>query len=296
MDRFEKKSEGLLARVLLFIALGALVPCAGGCEQKDNLSEPAPVTAHEVKIVADAQGDEKRPAHVAVFLERGTLKIAGGAEHTVQGSAVGALGDPPPRVELMLDRVAVVQGAVGSGRVKGDALFNLALGGTPMTLEIQTGRGEVQTVDLGGVPVVAARLRTTEGHIALDWSSKGAAMTQPLDLVVDDGYFEATHVGRSGAAAVIARSKGSLIKIEVGELAVPHLAIDLTATGGKVIFVTPSAIPAIARVGTAPGEVIRSGWRDNGDGTSRAGEPTGAPRVELSLHATDVARIELLND
>ena len=189
--------HGLLAALLAFACLHCPPP-----ETHDLLYEPVPLAPHDVKIAADAEGDAKAPAHVSVFLQRGVLSVKGGGAHTLEGVATGAAGDAPPRLELMQDRVALTQATVGGAPPKGDAKFVLALGATPMSLQVDTGMGEAQAIDLGGASVKQARFHTASGHLAIDWSAPNRLSGGPVVLATEAGYIEVTHLGRSGASSI----------------------------------------------------------------------------------------------
>jgi hypothetical protein len=279
------RRHGLLAALL---ALGCL-HCPS--ESKDLLYEPVPLEAHAVKIAADAQGDAKSPAHVSVFLQRGALQVKGGAEHTVEGVATGAMGDAPPRVELMQDRVAIAQGILGGTPPKGDAKFVLALGATPMNLEIDTGSGEAQSIDLGGAPVKQARFHTASGHLTIDWSAPNALPGGPLVLKTEAGYIDVTHLGRSGASSIDVTDLAGLVSLDVGDLgagpsAPPLGPITATLQSGKLVIKVAKGTVARATIEAPASSVTLRGWAaGEAAGSFVAGDPNGAPRVTARVTA-----------
>jgi len=260
-------------------------------ETHDLLYEPVPLEAHQVKIAADADGDAKNPAHVAVFLQRGTLEMKGGAGHTLEGTATGATGDAPPRLELMQDRVALTQSTLGGTPPRGDAKFVLALGDTPMSLEVETRAGEPQTLDLGGVPLAKAHLHTETGHLTVDWTQPNPLPGGTLALDTEAGYIEVGHVARSGASSVDVSIDAGFVSLDLGDLSgapatSPGVAIRGTVATGTLVVLTAKAVPALATVTGPEGTVVLKGWRP-GDaaGTFACGAPGASPKVTVRVTA-----------
>jgi hypothetical protein len=265
---------------------------------KDELFVPAPLEEHPVKIDANAEGDLKSPAHVAVFMQRGSLHIRGGAESTVQGLATGGMGDPPPRVTLTLDRVAITQTSVGGAAPKGDARFALRLGATPMILEVETGAGQDQAIDLGGVALVEGRLHTDSGRIALEWSSPNALPTGALKLKTEKGYVEVGHLGRLGGGSVDVTANDGFVSLEIADIPRDLLSIGVELGRSKLVVTAPMRLSARADI--APGNVATevSGWAAlgpayvTGGSAYVLGDAAAAPRLTLRVQG-DSARVEL---
>jgi hypothetical protein len=263
--------------------------CGGG--PKDELFVPMPLEAHPVKIDANAEGSVTSPAHIAIFLPRGTLRLKGGADSTLQGLATGGLGDPPPRLTVTLDRVAVTQVTTGGAPPKGDAIYVLALGKTPMTLEVESGSGQQQSIDLGGVALVEGRLHTASGHIVADWASKNLLPSGNLKLDTDTGYIEVTHVGRLGGGKINVRTSGGFVGLEVGEFSGQSLVIDADVGAGKMLLRVPANTPARAEIVTNGATVVAPNWRQTVDAYV-LGDANAAPRVVLQARGT-AARVDL---
>jgi len=279
------RRHGLLAASLVLASLG----CPP--DNKDLLYEPVPLEAHDVKIVADAQGDAKTPAHVAVFMKRGVLQMKGGAAHTLEGVATGAVGDAPPRLELMQDRVALTQSTLGGNAPRGDAKFMLALGATPMALEIETGKGEAQTIDLGGVALAQARFHTEAGHLSIDWSAPNRLPGAKLKLVTEAGYIDVTHLGKSGATSIEVTSIAGVVSLDMSDLAADAtpsavLAITAKVTSGKLVFTVPKALAARATFDVSAGDIVSKGWTPGDSaGTFVVGDPKASPRIVARVTA-----------
>jgi hypothetical protein len=274
------------------VALGALAACGGG--PKDELHDPVPLEEHKIKIAADAEGTIKSPAHVAVFLQRGSLRITGGAESTVEGFATGGLGDPPPRVELALDRVAIVQSIVGGAPPKGYASFVLSLGKTPMALEVENGSGQAQSIDLGGVAIVQGRFHTESGHLTIDWSAPNALPSGALTLQTEKGYIDVTHLGQLGGGTVTVKTVEGVVNLDVGSFAGSGLVIDADVGAGKLVLKVPRAVPARAEVTglTSASAVVAPEWRAAGDAYV-LGDANAAPRVVLHARGGAAAHVDL---
>jgi hypothetical protein len=269
------------------LALPFLVACPPP-DTKDLLYEPVPLEAHDVKIEADAVGDAKTPAHVSVFLQRGILQVKGGGGHTIEGVATGAQGDAPPRVEILRDRIALAQSAIGGSPPGGDAKFMLAFGDTPMTLEVDTGSGEAQTIDLGGVPVTKGRFRTATGHLTIDWSSQNPASGGTFGFDTDAGYIDVAHLGRSGASRVDVANVAGLVSLDLGDLPLPApaIAIGATVTSGTFVLKIPQKVAALANITAPEGSITAKGWRPGAAAGSFAmGPPDATPRVTLHVSA-----------
>jgi hypothetical protein len=285
--------------LLVVLLGGAFLQCPP--DNKDLLYEPVPVEAHEVKILADAQGDAKAPAHVAVFLKRGILQMKGGAVHTLEGVATGAVGDAPPRLELMQDRIALTQSTLGGNAPRGDAKFMLALGATPMALEIDTGTGEAQTIDLGGVPVAKARFHTVTGHLTIDWSAPNPQLGAELTFETQGGYIDVSHLARSGARAIDVVNVAGLVNLDVGTLAgVPSafgaLSVTATVTSGTFVFKVPANVAALATVQAPEGSRVFKGWKPGAaSDTFVTGAPDASPRITLRV-AAQAGKVELRTD
>jgi hypothetical protein len=273
-----------------FFALGA-----AGCppaEEKDRLYEPVPLEAHEVKVQADVYGDPARPAHVSLFLRRGELHVTGGGDHTLQGIARGGIGDAPPRVEVGKDRVAVVQSNLGAPTPKGDALFQLALGRTPVSLEVEASSGEKQDLDLGGVALAEARVHSASGHVALRWSAPNALPAGNLFLKTEAGYLDAMNLGALGGGKVNVESQAGKVTLDIGPFAGPSLAIDYRGESGILVVRLAAAVPARATVDAGSSSVVSRGWREEPGGFA-LGEPGASPRVTLQVRGKG-SRVELV--
>jgi hypothetical protein len=280
-----------LTFVPLCLATYALAACGG---PEDTLHEPMPLEEHEVRIEANASGDAKNPAHVAIFLRRGSLRLTTGADVTVLGIAKGGLGDAPPRVERGEDRIAVVQSNVGGAPPRGDANFVLSLGKTPLALEVNTGSGQDQAMNLGGAALVEGRFSTESGHLTLDWSAPNALPSATLVLQTDKGYIDVTHLGRLGGGAVTVKTREGSVALELGDFAGPSLSIDADVGTGILRFKAPSNVAARAEVATPVRAVVTSGWRMAG-GAFALGDPNAAPRVTLRARG-GAARVELSSE
>jgi hypothetical protein len=272
------------------LCLGAntLAACGG---PEDHLHEPKPLEEHEVKIEADAYGDAKNPAHVAIFLRRGSLRVTTGADSTVVGIATGGLGDAPPRVDLGQDRVAVVQSSIGGAPPKNDAKFVLALGKTPMALEVNTGTGQDQSMDLGGAALAEGRFSTDSGHLTIDWSAPNALPSATLLLTTDKGYIDVTHLGRLGGGKVAVKTTEGSVALELGDFSGPSLSIDADVGAGVFRLRVPSSVPARAEVAAPERTLVFVGWRALGKAFV-LGDPNAAPRVTLHARGGG-ARMEL---
>jgi hypothetical protein len=273
------RRHGLLA-VLLALACLHCPP-----DNKDLLYEPVPLAPHEVKIAADAEGDAKAPAHVAVYLQRGILQMKGGAGHTLEGVATGAAGDPPPRLSLTQDRIALVQSNVGGATPRGDANFQLALGATPMSLEIDTGAGEAQTIDLGGVPVKEGRFHTASGHLTIDWSGANPLPGGLLVLKTEAGYIDLSHLGRSGATHISVSDTAGFVSLDFDDLPAaaassPGVTVSASVTSGKLVLEVPHGVAARATVQAPASHVALKGWTPDAEPfTFLAGDPAAPARV-----------------
>ncbi len=243
-------------------------------------------------VLADAAGDAKSPARVALFLQRGALRVAGGAAHLVEGNATGAEGDPPPRVDVGADRVSIVQSEVGGAPPKGDAKFELELGRLPMNLSVETGSGESQTIDLGGVSIVTARVRTGTGHVAVDWSRQSAVSGGRLELSTEGGTLEVTHLGRFEGRSVDVREGGGLVNLDLGDRVDQDVTIDAEVGTGKLRVRVPKTVSARARVSAPAGGVAVAGWRPEGDGFV-LGDASLAPRVVIRVRCLS-GHVELI--
>jgi hypothetical protein len=264
--------------------------CGGDNKDKDELFIPVPLEEHKVKIEADAEGTAKSPAHVAVYLQRGSLRIGGGAGSTVEGMATGALGDPPPRVDLGLDRVAITQSIIGGAPPKGDANFVLALGKTPMALEVQSGSGQQQAIDLGGVALVDGRFHTESGHLSIGWTAVNAMPSGSLLLQTEKGYIDVMHLGRLGGGKVTVKTTEGFVSLDLGEFTGTSLVIEAEVGAGKLVVKVPAKVPARAEI--AAKGVVATGWRE-ADGAFVLGDTNAAPRVVLHARG-DAAHYELL--
>jgi hypothetical protein len=274
--------------VPLCVAACAVVACGG---PEDHLHEPMPLEEHQVKVDAEARGDRTSPAHVAIYLRRGSLRLTTGASSTLMGVATGGLGDAPPRIDLGQDRVAVVQSSISGAPPKGDARFVLALGKTPMVLEVMTGSGQDQSMDLGGAAVADGRFSTESGHLSIDWSSPNALPAGNLLLQTDSGYIDVTHLGRLGGGKVTVKTTLGSVTLAVGDFAGPSLTIDAEVGAGRLRLKTPAGVSARAEVAGPVQAVVTSGWRGAGDAFV-LGDPNGAPRVVLRARG-GAGRVEL---
>jgi hypothetical protein len=279
----------------LFPSALALVLCAAcsGNKEKDELFVPMPLEEHKVKILVDAEGNERSPAHVVVYLHRGSLHVTGGAETTVAGLATGAMGDPPPRVDHALDRVAIVQTIVGGAPPQGDASFVLSLGKTPIALEVETRTGQDQTLDLGGVALVEGRFHTESGHLTIGWSAPNLLPNANLTVRTEKGYIDLNHLGRVGGGKVAVKTTEGFVGIDVGNFTGSLLTIDAEMGNGKLVFKVPPNVPARVDItATANASaVVALGWRESA-GAYTLGDPSAAPRVVLRAQG-DAARFEL---
>jgi hypothetical protein len=264
--------------VVLLGALGAGCPSASERPPYD----PPLLEPHVVHIVADAYADAKSPARVAFFLERGALRVTGGAAHLVQGLATGAEGDPPPRVDVGADRVSIVQAAVGGAPPKGDADFELELGPAPIALSVDTGSGESQSIDLGGLAIVSARVHTGTGHVVVDWTRPSALAGGKLELATEAGTFEVTHLGRFGGGAVQVREGGGLVILDLGDRVDQDVTIDADESAGRLVLRLPRGVVARARVSPPASDVVVKGFRADGDGFV-LGDASAAPRVVIRV-------------
>jgi hypothetical protein len=273
------------------VALCALAACGAPV---DNLHEPVLLEEHEVKIEAHANGDAKSPAHVAIYLRRGSLRLTTGAKSTVVGVAKGGLGDPPPRIDLGLDRVAVVQGSLGGAPPKGDATFVLAVDKTPIALEVMTGAGQEQSMDLGGAAIAEGRFSTESGHLTIDWSAPNALAAGILELQTDRGYIDVAHLGRLRGDKVKIKTTEGAIDLDLGDLAGPNLSIDADVGRGRLRFKAPTSVVVRAEVPAPIRTIASSDWHAAGDAFI-LGDPNAAPRVILRAHG-GAARVELSSE
>jgi hypothetical protein len=279
------------ARALgLALDIGALLACSGN-KDKDELFVPMPPEEHKVKILADAEGNERSPAHVVVYLHRGSLHVTGGAEVTVAGLATGAIGDPPPRVDHALDRVAIVQTIVGGAPPQGDGSFVFSLGKTPMALEVETRTGQDQVLDLGGVALVEGRFHTESGHLTIGWSAPNLLASANLTVRTERGYIDLNHLGRMGGGKVTVKTTEGFVGIDVGGFTGSNLSIDAEVGNGKLVFKVPPNVAARADVTANVSAVVALGWRESGTGYT-LGDPSAAPRVVLRAQG-EAARFEL---
>jgi hypothetical protein len=272
------------------LALLAIAAC-GGNKEKDELFVPMPLEEHKVKVIVDAEGSLKNPAHVVVYLHRGSLRIAGGAGSTVEGFATGALGDPPPRVDHALDRVAIVQSIVGGAPPQGDASFALSLGKTPIDLEVETGTGQQQTLDLGGVALVEGRFHTESGHLTVGWSAPNLLPSGTLNLRTEKGYIDVNQLGRLGGGKVTIRTTEGFVGLDVGAFAGQSLSLDADVGDGKLVLTVPASVPARAEITARVSAVVAPGWSAAGDAYT-LGDPSAAPRVILRAQG-NAAKFEL---
>jgi len=276
----------------LALASEVLVGGCSGSKEKDELFVPMPLEEHKVKILADAEGNERSPAHVVIYLHRGSLHVTGGAEATVTGMATGAIGDPPPRVDHALDRIAIVQTIVGGAPPQGDASFVLSLGKTPLALEVETRTGQDQTLDLGGVALVEGRFHTESGHLVIGWSAPNLLASASLTVRTERGYIDLNHLGRMGGGKVTAKTTEGFIGIDVGDFKGSSLSIDAEVGDGKLVLKVPPNVPARADVVANVSAVVALGWRESGTTGYTLGDPSAVPRVVLRAQG-DAARFEL---
>jgi hypothetical protein len=244
--------------------------------------EPPLLEPHVVHVLADAIGTATSPARVALFLQRGALRVTGGAAHLVEGVATGAEGDPPPRVDVGADRVSIVQAEVGGAPPKGDATFELKLGARPILLSVDTGSGESQSIDLGGVSVTTARVHVGTGRVSIDWSRPSALEGGRLELSTEAGTVEVTHLGRFGGRLVEVKEGGGLVTLDLGDRIDKDLAIDAEVGTGKLTLRLPRDVAAQAHVTPPASHVVVNAWRPLGDGFV-LGDASLAPRVVIHV-------------
>jgi hypothetical protein len=285
------RAPRLLLWMRAYVPVCALAACGGA---EDNLHEPVPLEEHEVKIRADADGDAKNPAHVAIYLRRGSLHLTTGADCTVLGVAKGGLGDAPPRVDLGQDRVAIVQSSIGGAPPKGDANFVLTLGKTPMDLEVNTGSGQDLSINLGGAAIAHGRFSTESGHLTIDWTAPNALPAGTLVLGTDRGYVDVTHLGRLGGGEVTVKTTEGSVALEVGDFSGPSLSIDADIGSGRLRLKAPANVAARAEVAAPVRAVVTSGWRAAGD-TFVLGDPNAVPRLLLRARG-GAAQVELSSE
>lgn len=282
----DARRQGKIRAAGATLAFGVV---CGGCPPAGGLPpyDPPIAEAHVVHIAADAEA----PARVAVFLQRGALRVKGGAAHAVEGTATGAAGDPPPRVDVGTDRVSIVQAAVGGVPPKGDASFELALGRVPIVLQIETGAGEPQSIDLGGTAIVSASVHTT-GHIVLDWTRTNPLSGGKLELATGGGTFEVTHLGRFNGGAIEVKEGGGLASLDFGERIERDVTIDAQVGTGKLVLRLPKSVSARADVSPSASDVELRGWRAEAD-SFFTGDASAAPRVVIRVRCGG-GRVELL--
>jgi hypothetical protein len=282
-------SAGLATLALAYELLSTGCPSPSGPPPYD----PQPLAPHVVRVVADAFGDAKSPARVAVFLQRGVLRLTGGTRHVLEGIATGAAGDPPPRVDVGADRASVVQAEVGGAPPKGDANFVLYLGIIPLVLGVDTGSGQMQSIDLGGVAVASARIHTETGHIALDWTKPNALLGGKLELATEAGVLDITHLGLFGGRTVeVKEAGGGFVRLDLGDRVDHEVTIDADVGAGKLLLRTPKALGAHAHVSNPGCDVKMNGWRAEGDGFA-VGDASIAPRVVIHVQCAS-GHVELV--
>jgi hypothetical protein len=246
--------------------------------------DPPRLEAHVVPVAADAVGNAKSPAHVALFLQRGSLRVTGGASHhLVEGTARGAVGDPAPRVDVGADRISITQASVGGASPKGDATFELTLGGVPLALLVETGSGQSQSIDLGGVFLTAARVHTAAGHVVLDWTRPNAPVGGRLEVATETGSVEVTHLGRFGGGTVEVRERAGLVSLDFGDRVEHDFTVDADVAMGKLILRLPKTVTAHAEVTAAASEITIKGWRFDGYGFVLGDASAGTSRVALRV-------------
>jgi hypothetical protein len=282
-------SAGLAALGLACELLSTGCPSPSGPPPYD----PQPLAPHVVRVVADAFGDAKRPARVGVFLQRGILRLTGGSRHVLEGIAKGAAGDPPPRVDVGTDRASVVQAEVGGAPPTGDATFVLYLGVIPLVLSVDTGSGQMQSIDLGGVAVASARVHTETGHIALDWTKPNTLLGGKLELATEAGVLDITHLGLFGGRTVeVKEAGGGFVRLDLGDRVDKEVTIDADVGAGGFIIRAPKALAAHAQVSNPGCDVRVNGWRAEGGGFA-VGDASIAPRVIIHVQCAS-GHVELV--
>jgi hypothetical protein len=288
----DAQRQGKIRTAGAWLAASALF-CTG-CPSADDppVYDPPILEPHVVRVVADAFGDAQNPARVALFLQKGALRVTGGAKHLVEGVATGAAGDPPPRVDVGADRVSVVQVAVGGAPPKGDATFELQLGRAPTTFSVDTGSGESQSIDLGGLSIASARVHTATGHVTLDWTRSSTFVGGQLELATEAGTLEVTHLGRFGGKSVEVKEAGGLVILDLGDRIDQPVTIDAEVRAGKLTLRLPKGVAARARVTPPASDVDVKGWRSDGDGFV-LGDASLAPRVVVRIQCAS-GHVELV--
>jgi hypothetical protein len=149
-----------------------------------------------------------------------------------------------------------------------------------MVLEVESGIGQHQSIDLGGVPLAEGRFHTSFGRIDIDWTAPNALPAGTLKLQTEKGYIELAHLGRLGGGKVSVRTTEGFVGLALGEYGGTNLAIDADIGTGKLVFKVPAHVPARAEIAPGGNSILAPNWQQVGD-AYLIGDPQAAPRVIL---------------
>jgi hypothetical protein len=269
------------------LAISAMTFAAtAGCARSPEPPAP-PLPRGEIFLGANAKGDAAHPAEVHLALAKGALRLMPGSREAPLVAGSIRAGDPTllPHVTVNPRGVAVVQDFTPDEAIPSKIAWDLTLGATPMRLFVHVAGSEEQHIDLGGRPIVTARLYNEGGHLDVDWSAPSPITAEHLELW-SIGYLEARHVALSRAKRIEVKSVG-LAEIDLGDRVDSELRIDVQARTGTVALTVPASVTARAIVESAPAvRVEAEGWDHESQGPYVLGAPGLAPRVTIVVHAS----------
>jgi len=237
-------------------------------------------------VAADAPGDGAHPATVRIELEKGALHVAPGAAgaHLVAGHLHADDPTLAPHVTVNARGVSLVQDFAPAEGVATNISWDLTLGTTPMRLFVHVAGSEDQRVDLGGRPIVTARLYNEGGHLDLDWSAPNPRAAERIELW-SIGYLEAHHVARSGAKRIEVKNVG-LTEIDLGDRVDTDVEVDVVNSAGTLVVTVPRDVAARAVVdASVAAQVEAEGWSKESPGRYALGTPEAAPRVTIAVRS-----------
>jgi hypothetical protein len=271
-------------RNTLAVSMTVFATASAGCARRP---EAPSLPRGEMFVGASAPGDAAHPAEVHLALARGALRLMPGSREAPLVAGSIRAGDPTllPHVTVNPRGVAVVQDFTPDGAIPSKIAWDLTLGATPMRLFVHVAGSEEQHIDLGGRPIVTARLYNEGGHLAVDWSAPSPITAEHLELW-SIGYLEARHVALSRAKRIEVKNVG-LAEIDLGERVDSELRIDVPSSSGTLVLTVPASVTARAVVESAPAlRVEAEGWDHESQGPYVLGTPGLTPRVTIVVHAS----------
>jgi hypothetical protein len=252
-----------LIPAILVLAL-ALVACGVSINLPTTVP-PGPITTDQISLPLPA--DTTQTVNMTLTFGAGTLKVHGGTDALVSGTATYNFPDFKPVVTSNAGSVTIEQGnwnlngIPDLSKIKNE--WDLSLGQVPLNLAINGGAYDA-TYDLGGLALANLTVKDGAAKAKLDFSSPNATQMSLLRYETGASNVSLTGLGNANFSIMEFSSGAGNYTLDFSGALKRDASVHITTGVSNLTLVIPQGIPVqITTEGGLSNVTHDSGWSQN---------------------------------